>query len=169
MKRVLALLLVLVAVPCFAGEEHKMAAVPATPPAFDALKSLVGDWQEVGKEGKGTAITYELVAGGTALLERMDAGTPHSMLTVYHPDGGKVILTHYCAEGNQPRMRGEGDAKSMNFTMYDITNLPNASAPHMEGLTLTFKDKDHLVQEWRHRNGEKVEVFRFDLERKKTT
>ncbi|HKW50799.1 MAG TPA: hypothetical protein VJQ53_03610, partial [Candidatus Eisenbacteria bacterium] len=77
--------------------------------------------------------------------------------------------THYCAEGNQPRMRGEGDAKLMTFTMFDITNLPSASAGHMEGVTLTFKDKDHLVQEWRHKMGDKVEVHRFDLERKKAS
>ena len=140
-----------------------------TPPSFDALKALVGEWREVGKGGKGTVISYELVAGGSALLERMDPGTPHSMITVYHPDGDKIMMTHYCAEGNQPRMRGEGDAKSMTFTMVDATNLASPSAPHMEGLTITFKDKDHVVEEWRHRNGDKVEVHAFDLERKKTS
>ncbi len=164
MKRLLALILILAATPCFAAQEH-MPAVK-TPASFDALKALVGEWREVGKGDKGTVISYELVAGGSALLERMDAGTDHSMVSVYHPDGDKVMMTHYCAEGNQPRMRGEGDAKSINFTMFDITN-PSASAGHMEGVTLTFKDKDHLVQEWRHKMGDKVEVHTFVLERKK--
>jgi len=167
MKKLFALILVLAATPCFAAEEH-MPAVK-TPVSFDALKALVGEWREVGKAGKGTVVSYELVAGGSALVERMDAGTDHSMVSVYHPDGDKIMMTHYCAEGNQPRMRGEGDAKAMNFTMYDITNLASASAGHMEGLTLTFKDKDHLVQEWRHKMGDKVEVHRFDLERKKAS
>ena len=167
MKKVLALIFVLAAMPCFAAEEHM--PMVKTPASFDALKALVGEWREVGKGEKGTVVSYELVAGGTALVERMDAGTDHSMVTVYHPDGDKVMMTHYCAEGNQPRMKGEGDAKSMNFTMYDITNLPSTSSGHMEGLTLTFKDKDHLVQEWRHKHGDKVEVFRFDLERKKAS
>lgn len=167
MKRILALIVVLAATPCFAGDEH-MPAVK-TPPAFDALKALVGEWHEVGKGDKGTVVSYELVAGGSALVERMDAGTDHSMVTVYHPDGAKVMMTHYCAEGNQPRMKGEGDAKSMTFTMYDITNLATASDGHMDGLTLTFKDKDHLLQEWRHKTGDKVDVFKFDLERKKAS
>ena len=167
MRKLLALILVLAATPCFAVEEH-MPAVK-TPASFDALKALVGEWREVGKGDKGTVVSYELVAGGSALLERMDPGTDHSMVSVYHPDGDKVMMTHYCAEGNQPRMRGEGDAKSLNFTMFDITNLPAVSAGHMEGLTLTFKDKDHLVQEWRHKMGDKVEVHKFDLERKKAS
>jgi hypothetical protein len=166
MRKTVALILALAAAPCVAAEEHHMPAVK-TPPSFDALKSLVGEWHDV--SGKGTVVIYELVAGGSALVERMDPGTDHSMMTVYYPDGAKVIMTHYCAEGNQPRMRGEGDAKSMKFTMYDITNLPTPASGHMDGLTLTFKDKDHLVQEWRHKAGGKVDVFTFDLERKKTS
>lgn len=167
MRKILALLIVFAATPCFAHEGH-MAAVQ-TPPSFDAMKALVGEWHEVGKAEKGTVVSYELVAGGSAIVEHMDAGTEHSMVTVYNPDGTKVMMTHYCAEGNQPRMRGEGDAKSINFTMFDITNLPTPSAGHMEGLTLTFKDKDHIVEEWRHKMGDKVEVFKFDLERKKVS
>lgn len=169
MKRMLALALILVLAPmtCLAGDMAKPAAVVS--PLFDALKSLVGQWQEVGKAEKGTVITYELVAAGTALVERMDPGTEHSMATVYCPIGNKVIMTHYCAEGNQPRMRGDGDAKSINFTMLDITNLSTENGPHMDGLKLTFTDKDHMVQEWRHKDGEKVQVFKFEMERKKTS
>jgi hypothetical protein len=167
MKYLLAVILLLVATPCVAGDESMAMPMPQTPPTFDVFKSLVGEWHEAGKGDKGTVVIYELVAGGTALMERMDPGTAHSMVTVYYPDGKSVDMTHYCAEGNQPRMRGKGDAKSMDFTMYDITNLPTKTSPHMEGLTLMFTDKDHLVQEWRHRNGQKVEVHRFDLERQK--
>ena len=170
MKKVLPLIFMLAATPCLAGEEHHehMPAVK-TPPSFDVLKALVGEWQQVGMDGKGTVVSYELVAGGSALVERMDPGTDHLMVSVYHPDGAKVMMTHFCAEGNQPRMRGDGDAKSMSFTMIDITNLPKPTDGHMEGLTLTFKDKDHLVQEWRHKTGDKVEVFKFELERKKAS
>ncbi len=167
MKKLLSLILVLAFTPCFAHEEH-MAAVK-TPTSFDPLKALVGEWREVGKGDKGTVVSYELVAGGSALIERMDPGTEHSMVTVYYPNGDKVMMTHYCAEGNQPRMRGEGNAKSMKFTMIDVTNLPTPKSPHMDGLTLTFTDKDHLVQEWSHKDGDTVVTFRFDLERKKAS
>jgi len=162
-----AVILVLAPMTCLAGDMAKPAATVS--PSFDALKKLVGQWQEVGKTEKGTVINYELVAAGTALLERMDPGTDHSMATVYYPIGNMVMMTHYCAEGNQPRMRGEGDAKSINFTMMDITNLTTEAGPHMDGLKLTFMDKDHMVQEWRHMNGGKVEVYKFEMERKKTS
>jgi hypothetical protein len=170
MKRCLALFLALASVlaftPCFAHEEMSAPKVSAS---FDPLKALVGEWHEAGKGDQGTVVIYELVAGGSALVERMDPGTPHSMVTVYYPDGDKIMLTHFCADGNQPRMRGVSNAKSIKFTMIDVTNLPSPKSRHMDGLTLTFTDKDHLVQEWSLKEGDTATTHRFDLERKKAS
>jgi len=42
-----------------------------------------------------------------ALAEReADAGRP-MMLTLYHRDGNRLVLTHYCREGNQPGMQAK--------------------------------------------------------------
>ena len=75
-----------------------------TAAAFARLKTLVGEWKtEDAKE----SLTYELIAGGTALLEReAGAGRP-TMLTLYHRDGNRLVLTHYCREGNQPGMQAK--------------------------------------------------------------
>ena len=54
-------------------------------------------------------------AGGIALVESMDPGTPRSMVTVYYPDSEKVTMTDYCAERNQPRMVGTRDAKARSL------------------------------------------------------
>ena len=33
------------------------------------------------------------------------------MITMYHPDGDGLALTHYCMLGNQPRMKASKDQK----------------------------------------------------------
>jgi len=50
-------------------------------------------------------------------------GGPHETETVFHPDHADVVLTHYCAQGNQPRLRAAevGDA-AVTFRFADVTN-----------------------------------------------
>src|SRR5262245_18094678 len=72
--------------------------------AFDRLKTLVGEWEATG-DAAPAHLTYELVAGGTALLEREREANRPTMLTLYHRDGDRLLLTHYCMAGNQPRMQ----------------------------------------------------------------
>ena len=67
------------------------------------LTSLVGEWQATSPEGPVHA-TYELVGDGSALVERLSMGHGGTMLTVFHRDGDKLALTHYCSMHNQPRM-----------------------------------------------------------------
>ena len=77
--------------------------------AFARLKTLVGEWEADTRMGK-AHVSYELIAGGTALVERESADKMPAMLTVYHLDGDRLLLTHYCMAGNQPRMQ----ARSFN-------------------------------------------------------
>src|SRR5579872_2208685 len=71
--------------------------------AFARLQTLVGDWEADTDMGK-ARLHYELIAGGTALVERFSAEKMPSMLTVFHFNGDRLMLTHYCEAGNQPRM-----------------------------------------------------------------
>ena len=58
--------------------------------AFARLKTLVGEWE--GDTGMGKAhLSYELIAGGTALVERETAEKMPAMLTVYHLDGDRLV------------------------------------------------------------------------------
>ena len=93
------------------------------------------------------------------------------MVSMYHLDGDRLMMTHYCGAGNQPRMRAGqvgADAREIVFTFQDATNLPNADAGHMVGLTLTWQTKDHITQAWTWREKGKPDlVEKFDLVRKK--
>src|SRR5215470_11959827 len=72
--------------------------------AFEKLKTLVGRWEAQTDKGPAVA-TYQLISGGTVLLERVEMGGDHDMITAYYVDRNRLLLTHYCAAGNQPRMQ----------------------------------------------------------------
>lgn len=118
--------------------------------AFDLLKTLVGEWQGETEHGK-SHLSYELVSGGTALVERDSSDTMPAMLTVYHLDGDRLLLTHYCMAGNQPRMQAKAfnaQTGEVDFKFLDATNLTSPNAGHMRNAKIRIVDKDHLTAEW---------------------
>ena len=133
---------------------------------FDRMKALVGAWQGTTKDGKAVKINYILVADGSALMETLEPADESTMVTMYHPDGSRVMMTHYCSTHNQPRMRAEvaaADPKTLTFSFVDATNLSSPSEPHMERLVVSFVDQDHFSQEWtfKAKDQKQVEVFSY--------
>ena len=61
---------------------------------FEKLKPLVGNWQGKANDGKPVKISYALVSGGSALVETIQAESEPGMVTVYHPDGDRLMMTH---------------------------------------------------------------------------
>jgi hypothetical protein len=134
---------------------------------LDKLKSLAGNWEGKSTDGKAIRASYKLVSGGTAVAETLSAEGEPDMLTVYHLNGGQLMMTHYCSMGNQPRMQADSaDGKTIAFHFVDGTNLSGADAPHMNDLTITFNDANHITQEWAMKGGPMEKVV-FHLERKK--
>jgi hypothetical protein len=118
--------------------------------AFARLKTLAGEWQADTKQGK-AHLSYELVAGGSALLERESIEGMPPMLTVYYLDGDRLLLTHYCMAGNQPRLqerRFDPATGDIEFAFLDATNLANPSAGHMHNAKIHLIDRNHLASEW---------------------
>ena len=121
---------------------------PNADAAFKKLAALAGEWKT--DDGK-ASLTYEVIAGGTAILERETAEGRPSMVTLYHRDGNRLLLTHYCMAGNQPRMAARSfdtDSGELVFEFIDGTNLSSAEAGHMRTVTITFLDGDHFESEW---------------------
>lgn len=145
---------------------------PTAKQAFERLKSLSGTWE--GKAGHGadavrTKVTYKVTGMGSAVVETQFPGTANEMVTVYHLDGEKLLLTHYCAAQNQPKMRyapgKEGSV--LKFDFVSGSNMKPTDA-HMHNLTLRLLDKDHIVSEWAfYANGKAGNVAKFDMYRKK--
>src|SRR5215471_20905571 len=74
--------------------------------ALARLKGLAGEWNVESARGKGHS-QFQVIAGGSVVLERFTEPGGAEMLTAYHLDGDKLVLTHYCMAGNEPRMVAE--------------------------------------------------------------
>ena len=107
-----------------AGEPEKPKQAS---PEFERLKTLVGTWQGKTDMGQGPidmTVQYRLLAAGSVLEERVFAGTPNEMVTMYYDKGGKLALTHYCVFGNRPGMLlKSSDTKTLKF---DFQGVPHA-------------------------------------------
>jgi hypothetical protein len=147
------------------------AGKPATP-AFDRIKALAGDWVAaedgpMSKKGDLTA-RYVITAAGSAVVETLFPGSVHEMVTVYHADGPDLVLTHYCTEGNQPRLRAR-DARGPRFDFaYDGgTNIDPQHDRHMHSASVELVGSDEIRSEWTElEEGKPVLVARSHLVRK---
>jgi hypothetical protein len=139
---------------------------------FEKLKSLAGEWQGAGADGKMRTVTYQLLSGGTAAMETLTPADEPSMVSVYYVDGDRLMMTHFCSAGNQPRLRaalpaGEGEIRKLDFDFLDATNLAKPTAGHIHRLSLAFQDQNHLSQTWTWWEEGKEMVDTFHLTRKK--
>jgi hypothetical protein len=104
------------------------------------------------------------------VVETIDPGGAHEMVTVIHADGNALALTHYCMLGNQPHMRAVPKAgeNKVAFEFVNATNLRSAKDPCMRSVTFTFVDRDTLRTEWTlHQDGKEAGRAVFELKRKK--
>jgi hypothetical protein len=134
-----------------ADDMHAHAAAAAS--ALDRLKALDGTW--TGTAGDGTqsfpaTVSWHVTAAGSAVVETQFVGTPHEMVTVYTLDAGKLVLTHYCAAGNQPRMRARAGtpANELAFDFAGGAGIDPKKDMHMHSARIVFVDADHLHCEW---------------------
>ncbi|HUO30553.1 MAG TPA: hypothetical protein VMU80_15115 [Bryobacteraceae bacterium] len=146
-----------------AGPKLETAPGPA---AFAQLKNLVGDWQADTPMGK-LRVNYQLIAGGTSLVAREMGENMPEMLTVFYLDGDRLLLTHYCMAGNQPRMQARAfnpETGEIDFQFLDATNLATPGATHMHNATIYLADRDHYHDAWQlYQEGRlnRTETFEF--------
>jgi len=149
------------------GVTHSVQAAEPPDPAWEKLASLVGDWQGT-YSGQPASVSYRLVSNGTALMETLEDDHSSQMVTVYHPDGTSLLMTHYCSIGNQSRMRARRlESGRLDFAYVDSSNVRSPDEHRMTHLALSFPDADHLVQEWTAKTGSQEHVGRFEFARKK--
>jgi hypothetical protein len=149
-------------------KEDKRA--PAKDVGLERFKQLEGNW--AGKVGEGkdaheVKIAYKVTSAGSAVVETIDS-EHGEMITVIHPDGDALALTHYCVAGNQPHMKAEHatEGKSVAFKFTGASNMKSEKDFHMHNVTYTFVDKDTLKAEWTHyMDGKEGGTVVFELKR----
>jgi hypothetical protein len=125
--------------------------------AFNQFKTLVGTWRNAEAPKSPLRIRFYLTAGGTVLVESWERaeGQSHS-LTLYHRDGANLIATHYCPQGNQPRLAMPKSAKGLIFAFRDATDL-KAGESHLHVLGFDLSDPARPVRSETYRNAGKSE------------
>jgi len=115
---------------------------------FDMLKTMEGNGAGKNNQGQLVEVTFRMTAGGSALMSEIHGHGPENMITMFHMDGDRLLMTHYCGAGNQPRMKVvSADAKSVSFEFFDGTNIGPGEG-HMQHATFTESDANHHVEEW---------------------
>ena len=139
--------------------------------AFERMKQLVGAWESTMDKGQGPVkmtASYKLTAGGSAIVETVFEGAPHEMVTVYYDNPKrKLNMTHYCMLHNQPKMMLQSmKANELTFDLSKAADINAAKDDHMHSLTITFDEKDKMVQHWtRFEGGKKKEVVEIAYKR----
>lgn len=108
--------------------------------ALERLKTMAGTWEgQTG--GEAGTVVFRVTGGGTAVSETMFPGSPHEMMSVYFVEGDDLVLTHYCAMGNQPKMKLDLSAskpEELRFVFAGGTNV-HAGKPHVHEGRIVFK------------------------------
>jgi hypothetical protein len=140
--------------------------------AFQKLKGLAGEWHgtiDARDSGKQATVIYKVTSGGNAVIETLFPGTDHEMLTVYHLDGKRLVLTHYCTVGNQPRMvlARTSTPERLAFDFAGGSNINPKRDKHMHSMRLLFESNNSVVSEWDlFVDGKKQGTTRFYITRK---
>jgi hypothetical protein len=134
--------------------------------AFARLKKLAGTWTadiKHGGDAKAKAeehkdahggrptVVFKLTGAGSALVETQFPGAPHEMVSVYHLDGQELRMTHYCAAGNQPRLKLDREKSRPDHLVFVYdggSNLDPQKDMHIHGLAVTFQDDGRVTSDW---------------------
>jgi hypothetical protein len=132
---------------------------------FDQLKTLSGNWEGKASNGKDLKVVFRSTSGGSALMSEILGD--EDMITMFHMDNDRVLATHYCGAGNQPRMQASTspDGKTITFTFVDATNLTTPKTGHMHSLVITIPDAEHHSEDWTFTANGKEMKEHFDLTR----
>jgi hypothetical protein len=151
---VLTCALLVLCTPALRADEPKKDATPKTP--LDALRAIEGTWVKQGPGMAGT-IVFKTTAQGSTVMETMFPGSPMEMMNAYHMNGDNLMVTHYCAGGNQPRMKlVKNEGGVMQFDFVDVTNLKNPDDGCMGRLVLEIAG-DTLTERWFTKKGDAYE------------
>jgi hypothetical protein len=139
----------------------------ATEPAdsFARLKTLVGDWQAPA----GPRVSFRLVANESVLVQTFVTASGSETLTLFHLDAGRLLATHYCAQGNQPRLALDpaSTGARMSFRFVDATNLRAPSTAHLVRLELLLEAGDRYTEVETYEEAGKPEVTTLKFRRVK--
>jgi hypothetical protein len=123
---------------------------PAAVEGFERLKALAGEWEAPGADGGSVRVIYEVISGGTAVLERV-MGDEHGgagMVSIYHLKGDRLAMSHFCTGGNQPRFESPGLAgDDLRFAL-EPESLSDPGQGHIHHVAFRFGRGGRVATDW---------------------
>jgi hypothetical protein len=120
--------------------------------SFDKLKTLAGSWEgTIDGTTMHAQVTMRTTSMGHTLMHEMKSSErPDDPISMFHLDGDRLLMTHYCDAGNQPRLVGtvSPDGKTITFDFVNATNLLSSQEGHMQHVVFTLIDADHHTELW---------------------
>jgi hypothetical protein len=98
--------------------------------------------------GNRGVVSVKTKAAGSAVVHTYAQGTPGEMETIFHMDGGQLLLTHYCALQNAPVLKFVKSDKpgELKFEFMGGTNFDPKVDAHLHQSTFQIIDKDTIEQ-----------------------
>lgn len=136
----LAALVLLAPRPLFASDSpaHK---------AYAQLKGTIGTWKSTNPKNA-TSIKVALMANESALVETWTMSPTRQSMTVYTLDGDRLLLTHFCPQGNAPRLAftHTDDGGTHHFMFVDGTNLQDPKSSHQHALGIRVEPNGNVTR-----------------------
>jgi hypothetical protein len=137
--------------------------------AFEMIKGLAGDWQGTAAGEAGAEVDYRVTGNGSVVMQTQFPGTKHEMISMYHLVDGELVLTHYCASGNQPQLKLDPAASrdgELAFVFAGGTNLDPEKDSHIHQAKIRIGEDGGLEEVWTgYDEGEAAHQMVFELSR----
>lgn len=119
-------------------------------PQLEKIKKLSGKW--IGpnpmRRKENVAVEYSVIAAGTAVLEKIFAGTPNEMVSLYFDEGSVLRVNHYGMLPDFSRLDLRITKDNELTFLLPIGSGKRPDSLHLHELLLSFVDEEHLTQKW---------------------
>ncbi len=124
------------------NSESRCEGKPSGGEVFKQLGTLVGTWTGPAHNGGTHTVAYRFTAAGSVLVETWTLGSGRESMTLYALDADRLLATHYCPQGNQPRLQYSGVDKDgrWQFRFLDGTNLHAKGHSHQQAFWIRLHD-----------------------------
>lgn len=151
-------------------DDKKVSEMSPARAAFELFKKLEGNWKGRSTKGWEEKSSFKIIAQGSVVVgTSFDAHPNETMMTMYHMDGDRLMLTHFCVAKNQPRLVATSFAdggKTITFTFLDGANIPTRDRGHMDKAVYRFIDDNRVTAQWTwYQNGKESWMEEIHLER----
>jgi hypothetical protein len=136
--------------PAFAGllilmlrtGEIRCEDSPSGSEVFRQLGNLVGTWSAHTSSGGAHTVTFRYTADQSVLVETWTLGAGRESMTLYALDDDRLLATHYCPQGNQPRLEYTGVDKvgRWQFHFRDGSNLHVKGRSHQQTFWIKLRE-----------------------------